>query len=168
LRRSTGTSTRVRRAAVHTFIVPLAWHSIMSCPATQPGGRIAGGCVTGAAHVVGAVWHRMSLCATALESRGWNVRNEGTSVPGLHKNMRRNFSGCLVAGSSLSILCRPCSAHVASRVSFGRCLSGLCLISASGFAEHAVGMNYGTGPGMTLASAEGWNGSVVKTQRRIR
>lgn len=122
-----------------TTTTGLSWHLITS-QYYDPGGRIAGGCVTGAAHVVGSVWHTGCRWERrALESRGWNGRRyterRGASVPGLHKNMRRNFFGLSSVRSSLSVLCRPCSAHVASRASLGRCLRRLCLMSAFGSAN---------------------------------
>ena len=132
----------IRRACGHAFLTTttgLSRHLITSLY-YYPGGRIAGGCVTGAAHVVGSAWHTGCRWERrALESRGWNGRRYtergGASVPGLHKNMRRNFFGLSSVRSSLSVLCRPCSAHVASRASFGRCLRRLFLMSAFGSAN---------------------------------
>ena len=141
-----GYSTRMRTCVF--------WPPLQACPGIashrnasrycNPGGRIAGGCVTGAAHVVGCAWHTPDVAESDDRSRAADgtverIRKRGNEggrgVPGLHKNMRRNFFGQLSVRSSLSVLCRPCSAHVASRASFGRCLRRLFLMSAFGSAN---------------------------------
>ena len=99
---------------------------------------------------------------TAQEPRmeRWNggtgeaIRNEGAaSVPGLHKNMRRDFSGCLLRDRRCPF-CAALAAHMLlARPRPGGVSGRLFLMAAFGSAN-TVDTNYGTGPEMTFKPAQ--------------
>lgn len=100
--------------------------------------------MTGAAHVVDAVWHRpdVALCDAADGTYGTWVR---ASVPGLHKTCGGIFLGCLVYRSPhrflppLQFICRQPGLVRAS------CLSDCARLPHLALQNMAVGVNYGTG-----------------------
>ena len=81
-------STRMRTCVLdHHYRLVLASHRLAT---HHPGGRIAGGCVTGAAHVVGSAWHTPDVALSDDRSRAADGTVERTERRG-----RRVFQACI-------------------------------------------------------------------------
>lgn len=116
-----------------------------------PGGRIAGGCTTGAAHVVGRLWRRAGVSLRPPQCRGqpW-YRTHGTRVPGpgriARSQSRRDLRKAMCRSVPALAVCR-CPGPVRSSSE-----------SVLGFAEDAVG---------TRTTVLG-SGRLASGQQRVR